>query len=63
MIIHNVGFYEEMEKIIFQSSSNTYFIPSSAFIKPTYDVAKTAAGTELPKTSLVTAHTNLACKH
>ena len=29
MSTHNIGFYEEMTKIIFQLSSNTYFICSS----------------------------------
>ena len=31
MSTHNIGFYEEMAKIIFQLSSNTHFICSSVF--------------------------------
>ena len=29
MITHNIGFYEDLTKIIFQSSSNTHLISSS----------------------------------
>ena len=34
MSTHNIGFYEEMVKIIFQSSSNTHLISSSVTYEP-----------------------------
>ena len=32
MSTHNIGFYEDLTKIIFQLSSNTHLISSSAYV-------------------------------
>ena len=34
MSTHNIGFYEEISKIIFQFSSNIHLICSSVFVRP-----------------------------
>ena len=39
MSTHNIGFYEDLTKIIFQLSSNTHLIPSSkAILMSTHNI-------------------------
>ena len=33
MSTHNIGFYEDLTKIIFELSSNTHLISSAGFVK------------------------------
>ena len=43
MSTHNIGFYEDLTKIIFELSSNTHLISSAAYVTSSFYIIKSPA--------------------